>query len=116
MSRKSIGPFSGLHLTIIVVAIILVAGIPSTVWAVDSFSNVAIEDPVTGVKASVDAQHRLQTPASLRPGNATETTPANVVRFLGFVTDSCTTLYTVPTGKALVLKAATGYLIVSGGS
>jgi hypothetical protein len=33
--------------------------LPSTVWAVDTFSNVAIEDPVSGVKAHVAANNRL---------------------------------------------------------
>src|SRR5438132_12146869 len=50
------GPFTGRHLTTIVVT--LIAGlvlVPSTVWAVDTFSNVAVEDPVSGAKASVDA-------------------------------------------------------------
>jgi hypothetical protein len=115
MSRKSLGPFSGLHLTIIIVAIIVVAGIPGTVWAVDSFSNVAIEDPATGVKASVDTQHRLQTLATLRPGSATETAPANLVRLFRFPTPGCTALYTLPVAKALIVKAASGYLVPSAG-
>jgi len=54
------GPFTGRQLTAIVIAII-VGGVlvPSTVWAVDTFSNVAIEDPVSGSKAAVDSARRL---------------------------------------------------------
>src|SRR5947207_15952299 len=56
--HRTWGPFNGRHLTAIIVAIVVGAVlIPSTVWAVDTFSNVAIEDPVTGAKASVDATH-----------------------------------------------------------
>jgi hypothetical protein len=55
---KTWGPFSGRQLTTMFVALVIGAVlVPSTVWAVDTFSNVAIEDPVSGVKASVDAGH-----------------------------------------------------------
>jgi hypothetical protein len=56
---KSWGPFSGRQLTLIIVTAIVALFVPGTVWAVDTFSNVAIEDPVSGVKASVDAGHHL---------------------------------------------------------
>jgi hypothetical protein len=59
MSR-SWGPFSGRQLTTVVIAVcttVVVA--PGAVWAVDTFSNVAVQDPVTGTKASVDATHHL---------------------------------------------------------
>ena len=57
---KTWGPFNGRQLTVIVVAAI--AGfvlLPGAVWAVDTFSNVAIQDPVSGNKASVDATHKV---------------------------------------------------------
>jgi hypothetical protein len=55
------GPFTGRQLTTIIVSLIVGAALlPSAVWAVDTFSNVAIEDPVSGVKARVDATNRLK--------------------------------------------------------
>jgi hypothetical protein len=111
MSRRSFGPFSGTHLTVIIVAVVAVVGLPSALFAVDAFSNVAIEDPVSGVKASVDSHHRLKTSAT---GTviATEATPANLVRFhavpSGF---TCTQAYAIPAGKALILKSAIAYVI-----
>src|SRR4051794_7626779 len=55
------GPFTGRQLTtIIVVLIIGVATVPSAVWAVDTFSNVAIMDATSGQKAAVDANQRLR--------------------------------------------------------
>jgi hypothetical protein len=111
MPAKSFGPFSGRQLTTIIVAAILVLGVPGTVFAVDTFSNVAIQDPVSGVKASVDAQHRLKTLDTLSGSVlAAETPPANIVQFFGGAGTACATLYTVPAGKALILKTANGYL------
>jgi hypothetical protein len=57
--QRTLGPFSGRHLTVIMVALIVAIFVPGTVWAVDTFSNVAIQDPVSGVKASVDPNHRV---------------------------------------------------------
>src|SRR4051812_16444717 len=57
---KSWGPFTGRQMTAIVIS--LIAGVvllPGAVWAVDSFTNVAIQDPVSGTKASVDASHHV---------------------------------------------------------
>src|SRR4051812_2675334 len=60
MAQKTWGPFNGRHLTVIVVALILGAvALPGAVWAVDTFSNVAIQDPVTGVKAGVNRSQAL---------------------------------------------------------
>jgi hypothetical protein len=114
MSRQRyFGPFSGLQLTAIIITLTVVIGVPSTVYAIDTFSNVAVEDPVTGVKASVDTLHRLRTIDTVT-GNvlAQETTPANIVRFFGGGL-TCTGLYTVPAGKALILKTADGYVFKS---
>jgi hypothetical protein len=98
MSRRSFGPFSGTHLTIIIVAVVAVVGLPSALFAVDAFSNVAIQDPVSGVKASVDSHNRLKT-------NATGTVNAVPSG------STCTQAYAIPAGKALVLKTAIAYLI-----
>src|SRR3954469_24436016 len=106
MPQKSLGPFSGRQLTLIAVTLILAVAVPGTVFAVDTFSNVAIEDPVSGVKASVDSQHRLKTLDTVS-GNvlAQDTAPANLVQFFGGGV-SCVTIYTPPAGKAFILKAA----------
>ena len=112
-SQRYFGPFSGLQLTAIIITLTVVIGVPGTVYAIDTFSNVAVEDPVTGVKASVDSAHRLKTLDTVS-GNvlAQETTPANIVRFFGGGV-SCSQIYTVPPGKALILKAANGYVFKS---
>src|SRR5436309_2499091 len=57
---KTWGPFTGRQLTVIIVALIAgVVMLPGVTWAVDAFSNVAVEDPVSGVKAQVDATRHL---------------------------------------------------------
>ncbi len=61
-TAKTWGPFTGRQLTTMIVALMIgVIFLPSAVWAVDTFSNVAIEDPVSGTKAGVDASHHLLT-------------------------------------------------------
>jgi hypothetical protein len=109
MSRRSFGPFSGTHLTVIIVAVVAVVGLPSALFAVDAFSNVAIQDPVSGVKASVDSHHRLKTTGTVI---ATAAAPADLVRFHAVPSaQTCTQAYQIPAGKALVLKSAIAYLI-----
>jgi hypothetical protein len=116
--RNTWGPFSGRQLTTMVVSLILVLGVPGTVWAVDTFSNVAIQDPVTGVKASVDSSKRLKvgdgSGAMTVDGTTTETTPANLVRIFAGASNSCSNAYTIPAGKALILKSMTAYMHSSG--
>src|SRR5690349_20915287 len=110
MSR-SWGPFSGRQLTVIIVTAIVAIFVPGTVWAGDTFSNVAIEDPVSGVKASVDSGHHLKVSdgsgAMTVDGTvtATETSPAKLVHVFGPAATGCTSIYNVPAGKALVLKS-----------
>ena len=58
MSTKNWGPFSGAHLTIMFVAA-AAATLPGTLWAVDAFQNVVIEDPISGKKAAIDTGRRL---------------------------------------------------------
>src|SRR4051812_30278413 len=54
------GPFTGRQLTVIIVAFMAaIVMLPGVTWAVDSFSNMAIQDPVSGVKAQVDSTRRL---------------------------------------------------------
>jgi hypothetical protein len=115
---KTWGPFSGRQLTTIIVALIIVIGVPGTVWAVDTFSNVAIEDPVTGVKAGVDSSKRLKvgdgSGAMTVDGTTTDTTPANLIRIFAGATSSCSNVYTIPAGKALILKSMSVYMHTAG--
>jgi hypothetical protein len=78
--------------------------VPGTLWAVDAFTNVAIEDPLTGTKASVNSARRLGVFGSV---TATETSAANFYRFIEavFPTDPCLVVATPPKNKALILKA-----------
>jgi hypothetical protein len=126
MNERTWGPFSGRQLTTMVVALILVLGVPGTVWAVDTFSNVAIEDPVTGVKASVDSSKRLKVGdgSSAMTVDGTTTGPeaaANTLfRSATFPTSSgnCTPIATPPANKALIIKsvALNTYSVTSPGS
>src|SRR4051812_2176426 len=55
MAQRTWGPFNGRRLTGIAAGLIIgVVAIPGAVCAVDTFSNAAVQDPVTGVKASVN--------------------------------------------------------------
>jgi hypothetical protein len=59
-SKRMWRPFSGGQLTIIIVTFMVgVMMVPGTVWAVGAFTKVAVQDPISGVKASVDATHHL---------------------------------------------------------
>src|SRR4051812_32613554 len=52
--------FTGRQVTTMVVAFVVGAVlIPGAAFAVDAFQNVAVEDPVSGAKASVDASHHV---------------------------------------------------------
>jgi hypothetical protein len=54
------GPFSGRQLTVMFCALMVaVVMVPSAVYAVDAFSNVAVQDPVSGVKAKVASNGSL---------------------------------------------------------
>jgi hypothetical protein len=81
---------------------VMAAIVPGTLWAVDPFQNVAIQDPVSGHKASVDAGKRLITYDWV--GSADEI-PANFARFYnGSQTTGCTKIATPPAGKALIVR------------
>lgn len=54
------GPFSGGQLTTMIVASIIALALPGGAWAVDTFTNVAVQDPSTGVKAAVTGDGRLK--------------------------------------------------------
>ena len=60
--------FSSRTGTILVAAVVAMIFAPTTVWAVDAFTNVAIQDPTTGVKAHVDSGgHVLVAASGQRP-------------------------------------------------
>jgi hypothetical protein len=109
-----------------VVALILVVGIPGTVWAVDTFSNVAVEDPVTGVKASVDSSKRLKvgdgSGAMTVDGTTTGAEAAANTLFHSATfppsAGTCTAVATPPGGKALIVKsvALNTYSVASPGT
>lgn len=107
MERKLFGLFSGTHLTIIATAFIGMLS-SGAVWAVDAFSNVAIEDPVSGKKASVDTSRRLVvTDTTLEMDEV----PAYFFRvFASAQGGGCSTVYTVPAGKALIIQSMASYL------
>src|SRR5204862_4439232 len=106
--QRSLGPFSGLQLTSIITTWLDVIRVPGTAFAVDTFSNVAVEDPVSGVKASVDSQHRLKTLDTVSGAlTATPTAPAkdrkSVVK--GKAVGSCTRRNTMNAGTASIRKS-----------
>jgi hypothetical protein len=118
--QKTWGPFTGRQLTVIAVTLIVCILVPGTVWAVDQFTNVAIQDPVTGTKATVGPAHRLLVGDGGGPltvdGNVSEAAPANFVRFSGPAAGSCSDAYTVPAGQALILKSMQAFLHSTGGA
>ena len=101
MERKLWGLFTGTHLTIIMTAAIL-AVVPTALWSVDAFTNVAIQDPVSGKKAAVDAARQLLVRDQVAEA---KDTPANFVRGIGFLGAGCSNIYTIPAGKALVITS-----------
>jgi len=101
MPQKSFGPFSGAQLTAIVVAVLAFL-LPTTLWAVDAFTNVAIQDPVSGNKAAVDSSRKLSV---YDPNSFADEYPGTIVRFVhDTVGGTCRKIATPPAGKALVLK------------
>jgi hypothetical protein len=102
-SRRRWGPFSGGQLTVMIVALIAgVVMVPSTVWAVDTFSNVAVEDPVTGVKASVDSTHHLTVAGTVHALAASPTLPFS---FSEDITSAALTRVVGPTVNPINLTA-----------
>ena len=60
MSQPKWGPFTGRQLMVMFIALMgAVVLVPGAGYAVDSFSNVAIEDPTTGVKAHLTSGGRV---------------------------------------------------------
>ena len=97
--KQTFGPFTGTHLTIMFVAILAVA-LPGTLWAVDAYTKVAIQDPVTGVKSAIDAKRRLQVYDPVA-----NPLPAGYVRFTVDSSVGCAPVATPPPGNALIVKS-----------
>lgn len=95
---------SGNHITILGVTAIL-AITSGTVWSVSAYTNVAIQDPVSGRKAALDPQRQVlvrDTRAS------TDLIQANFIRFWrGTGSTECLPIATPPNRKALVIKSIT---------
>ena len=97
------GPFNGRQLTVLIVSLMIgLVMIPSTVWAIDTFSNVAIEDPVSGVKASVDSTKHLAVAGTVR---ALPASPAAPFSFSLDVSGNAFTHVVGPTASAINLTA-----------
>jgi hypothetical protein len=98
------GPFNGRQLATMFVATMAFAG-SGAVWAVapsavNPFSYVAIEDPVSGNKAAVDVGRHLIVFDQLQ---AVAANPANFFQASAKGGD-CRTVATSPAGRALVIK------------
>jgi hypothetical protein len=101
MKGKTWGPFTGTQLTMMFIALMLVMA-PGTLWAVAAYTNVAIQDPVTGKKSYVDKGRRLWVYNSI---TGADEIVSQFVRFFGAAPPSCSALATPPAGKALVVKS-----------
>jgi hypothetical protein len=108
------GPFNGRHLTVMFVTLVVAAVfVPGSVWAVDQFTNVAVQDPVSGTKAKVDAGRHVL----VSDGNGSMTVDGTVTERLAtagnFVhsntakakaANGCIQLQAAPAGKAVVIR------------
>jgi hypothetical protein len=104
MEQKTWGPFSGAQLTAIVGFVTLAVAVPSGVWAVASYTNVALMNPGNGTYALIDAKRRLLVTDGVAD---LASDPANFVRITGSCGSSASGLsYSPPTGKALIVTAA----------
>jgi hypothetical protein len=112
--QKTWGPFTGRQLTAIVLGLIAAILVPGAAYAVDSFTNVAIEDPVSGAKASVDATHHVLVGDGSGPvtvdGTVTDhEAPYNTLKHwaaFGVTQDiGCQTIAAVGTSRGLVVKS-----------
>jgi len=105
MLRDLVNKLSGGQITLIILAMIFV---PGTVVAAVSFQPVAIVDPATGKRSLVDDNRRL---AVYDEVAGYRSNPAAIVRFsVSNFGDACEAKkYVVPSGRALVLTAISGY-------
>lgn len=110
--RKVLDRLTGAQITVIAVAAIA-AMVPGSLYAVAAFTNVAIQDPVTGYRAQVDQRGKMQ----VGPNNAYQSLrdaydyykhhPSYRFRVL-FSADSNHVIYTVPNGYFSIIESLTG--------
>lgn len=107
MLREIVNKLSGVQITMITLAAILV---PGAVSAGITFQPVAIVDATAGFKAAVDNGNKLHV---FDPIAGYRNNPANTVEIVvsNGGANTCQTAYDypVPAGKALVVTAITGY-------
>jgi hypothetical protein len=101
------GPFSGRQLTTIIlgtVAIVASSAVGAVATsAVNPFSYVALQDPVSGNKAAIDVSRRVQVYDALQAASAN---PATFFEAQGTSFDGCSTVYTVPANRGAVVQSA----------
>jgi hypothetical protein len=112
------GPFTGRHLTIMFVALVVGAVvIPASAWAAVSFSNVAITDPGGVNRATVDAHGNLQTKVNGMadsPGRSAFHVTLGV-HFSDQSPFGTNPAITVPSGKRFVIRDVNIYASVAPG-
>ena len=95
---KLFGIFSGAQVTVMVCAALVT---PGALYAA-SYTYVVLTDPITGHGALVDPSRRLSV---YDPIAGYSNDPANLVVLAGICAPNATkNIFTVPTGKALILK------------
>lgn len=105
--RSLFDRLSGAQITAISIALIA-AFVPGSLLAVSAFTNVAIQDPLTGKRASVDNSGRLIM-APTDPFQYYKDAP-NYQVDVQFTVDTSHAIYSVPSNYYFVLTAVTGSL------
>src|SRR5437870_4876164 len=103
MLRRLSETFTATHLVLIIAIAVLA---PSAVYATVSYSNVAITDATAGNTAAVDGGRKLST---YDPVAGYTRNPQFTVNISDLSSSSTGvhTIYTVPAGKALLIRSAT---------
>ncbi len=109
---------TGAQITVIAVALIA-ALVPGSLYAVAAFTNVAIQDPVSGYRARVDYNGKLQVgPGSVyqpyREAYEYYRLSPSYRLTIGFTADSNKVIYTVPSGYYAVIETLTGSYSLNG--
>jgi len=103
MLDKLLEKLSGRQITAIILALIFV---PGAVGAAVTFQPVTIVDPTTGKQSLVDGGRRLYV---YDPIAGYRNNPANNVQLSASGGVSCSTAWTAPAGKALIVTSLDGY-------
>jgi hypothetical protein len=119
MGEHRWGPFTGRQLMVMFLGLLAtIVVVPGTVYAVDAYSNVAIQDPVSGAKAKV-SNGRVLVGDGIGALTVDGTVVANHPRPMPFPLGASSSnsgsnvaeqTYTVPTGKDLVVTSVSGYV------